>query len=189
MVTDALRPVFEKEGLTLIPPAAGAQLVVDSLENAATARSKSSCSPSTRRSTHPCFAENPPRRRPKTGDGASTLGGSRVAADSQRRTSLTVIRSCRWRSSWNGWPKGLSSAIRDWSSAGSTTWSLQRGDPGRPGAGESRGQRRQGRPSGREFTVPVELWGTLANGREVTHARADVVLADRYATDSPNVAR
>ena len=36
-----------------------------------------------------------------------------------------------------------------------------------------------------EFVVPVELIGTLSsNGRQVTHARADVVLADRLATGS-----
>ena len=36
--------------------------------------------------------------------------------------------------------------------------------------------------AGDEFRVPVELRGTLANGREVLHARADVLLADRHAT-------
>ena len=35
-----------------------------------------------------------------------------------------------------------------------------------------------------QFIVPAELKGTLANGREVAHARADVVLADRHA-DGP----
>ena len=34
---------------------------------------------------------------------------------------------------------------------------------------------------GDEFRVPVELRGTLANGREVIHARAEVVLGDRHA--------
>ncbi len=33
-----------------------------------------------------------------------------------------------------------------------------------------------------QFIVPTELRGTLASGREVAHARADVVLADRYTT-------
>src|SRR5262249_12856381 len=33
MVTDGLRPVFAREGLTLIPPAAGARLVLDELES------------------------------------------------------------------------------------------------------------------------------------------------------------
>ena len=32
-----------------------------------------------------------------------------------------------------------------------------------------------------QFIVSAELRGSLANGREVAHARADVVLADRYA--------
>jgi hypothetical protein len=33
---------------------------------------------------------------------------------------------------------------------------------------------------GAEFVVPIELRGTLSNGRDVVHARADVVLADRH---------
>ena len=33
MVSDALRSVFEKEGLHLIPPEAGARLVIDEIQN------------------------------------------------------------------------------------------------------------------------------------------------------------
>src|SRR5262249_54026069 len=33
MVTDSLRPLFEREGLTLIPPEAGARLVMDEIES------------------------------------------------------------------------------------------------------------------------------------------------------------
>ena len=33
---------------------------------------------------------------------------------------------------------------------------------------------------GTEFVVPVELRGTLTNGRDIIHARADVILGDRH---------
>jgi hypothetical protein len=33
MVTDTLRPMFEREGLTLIPSAAGARLVIDEIRS------------------------------------------------------------------------------------------------------------------------------------------------------------
>ncbi len=77
------------------------------------------------------------------------------------------------------------------------------GGPTQPGAGRVRARRpsaakgvilnerepatvevRVGKASGTDqgFIVPVELRGTLPNGRDVAHARADVVLADRHAT-------
>jgi hypothetical protein len=42
--------------------------------------------------------------------------------------------------------------------------------------------------SGSQFVVPTELKGILAGGREVAHARADVILADRYTTGSRKLA-
>ena len=49
-------------------------------------------------------------------------------------------------------------------------------------ASRPRSRSASARPSAADghFIVPAELEGTLANGREVAHARADVVLADRH---------
>jgi hypothetical protein len=40
---------------------------------------------------------------------------------------------------------------------------------------------------GDEFRVAVEIRGTLGNGREVLHARAEVVLASRHAAGTPRL--
>jgi len=52
-------------------------------------------------------------------------------------------------------------------------------------------QLRAGKPTRRdgEYVVPVLLIGTMGgNGREVTHAKAEVILADRFATGTPDPA-
>ena len=48
---------------------------------------------------------------------------------------------------------------------------------------------RAGKPVRRaaQFAVPVELCGTLANGKEVVHARAVIVLGDRHDTPRPRL--
>ena len=102
-----------------------------------------------------------------------------------RRTSWMVTRLFPWRSSWNGWPRGQSNETRGWSSAGVDNLILYKGVilSGQPAVSVEVKADKAVR-SGKEFKVPVELWGTLPNGREVTHARAEVVLADRHATGS-----
>ena len=48
---------------------------------------------------------------------------------------------------------------------------------------------RAGKPVRRagQFAVPVELCGTLASGKEVTHARAMIVLGDRPEASGPRL--
>jgi len=186
MVTDALRPLFEKEGLSLIPPAVGAKLVVDFARND---------------SEGPVEIVVLAERQTVDGTAASSRKPS-PAADRRLETvlrhsvdvdSLLILNS----HIIDGHPVLPMAIILEWLAEGAT----QR-NPGLVVAGLDnfvlykgvilsdqqavRVEIKAGKAvrSGKEFTVPVELWGTLANGRDVTHARADVVLADRHATGS-----
>ena len=81
----------------------------------------------------------------------------------------------------NGWPKGQSTAIRGWSFAGVDNLRLFKGvilgehDEATLEVRIGKAVRRDG-----HFVVATELNGSLSSGREVAHARAEVILSDRY---------
>ena len=189
MVGDALRRVFEKEGLHLIPPEAGARLVIDEIRDGDAGPGPVEIVVLADR---PAAAAPGPRRGGHGGRGPRPTGSSRrssgVGSTSRRcrswpTTSSTATPSCRWRS------------ILEWAAEGAV-----HRNPGLVVRGVDdlrlfKGLILSGREpctmeiaagkavrEGDEFRVPVELRGALANGREVIHARAEVVLAARHAT-------
>jgi len=229
MVKEALRPLFEKEGLTLIPPAAGAQLVVNLAQDDSDGPVEIVV-----------LAEHQTvegsgvwgvgcgERRPLTPEAFLSLEGSGVSGvgSGERRpltpeaflTPLPTVHSPHLGTKLetvlrhsvdieslpilnshiiDGHPVLPMAIILEWLAEGA----IQR-NPGLVVSGLDnlvlykgvilsdleavRVEIKAGKAvrSGREFTVLVELWGTLANGREVTHARAEVILADRHATGS-----
>ena len=117
---------LRERGLALIPPAAGAQLVVDDAQDASAvgpveivvlAEHAADARPLLRTA----IATGDRRHRNRRCTPFSSARWTWSRCRSSHRTSSTVTPCCRWRSSWNGWPRGRSTATRDWSSAGSTT--------------------------------------------------------------------
>ena len=186
MVTDALRPLFEKEGLSLIPPQAGAKLVIDEIRN------------------------------PRTGPGPVEIvvlaehPSAKPLFPEPSSSSVTTPVAPKWSLAFrrvvdlktlpiladhviDGHAVLPMAMILEWAAEGA----LQRNpglvlcgvddlrlfkgvilsgrEPATVDVLAGKGVRR-----GTEFVVPVELRGTLGNGREVIHARADVILGDRH---------
>ena len=148
MVKDALRPLFEKEGLQLIPPADGARLVVEDLradvglpvEIVVLADHVGLTGRLIRRGPRRLQPARPTgqrcRRRPPRLRSEQRIGSSRPCSAarstssrcrSSRRTSSTGTPCCRWRSCWNGWPRGQPIATRAWWFAGSIIFASSRG--------------------------------------------------------------
>ena len=107
MVTDALVPLFEKEGIALISPAAGCALVVDDLgrdcagpvEVVVLAENVDGDSHSVRAANACCDRDG----RLRSGPGSdpcrpySNARSTWTRCRCSRRTSSTVTRSYRWR--------------------------------------------------------------------------------------------
>ena len=189
MVNDSLKALFEKEGLSLIPLDAGARLVVDEIRGGGPGPVEVVvlAEPSRRSISSPSAARRHGRARrrcrPKAGNRISPHGRSGLAAGARVARHRRTRRSADGDHPWNGWPRGPSTAIRAWWCAASTIAALQGSDHRREPRGHSRDPRGQGRPRRRLISsCPPSSEGTLANGREVAHARADVVLADRHET-------
>jgi hypothetical protein len=242
MVTDALVPLFEKEGLALIPPAAGARLVVDEMgrdragpvevvvmaENDAETHTLSqSRSPSTTgiaatadrpaqavselsvdQDSHVGRIGNPSQnlqpvfeRSVDQDFHAGRIGNAsqnlqRVFERSVDLDSVPVLAS----HVIDGNAVLPMAIIMEWLAEAAVHRNpgmVLRGLDGlrlfkgvilndRPAA---RVDVRAGKPvkKGDEFIVPVELRGTTTAGREVTHARAEVVLAEHQLTGKPRL--
>ena len=194
MVTGALKPMFEREGLGLIAPADGARLLVNEIH------------PSGNCPVEVVVLASPTHIASAVAAGPAPEGGSEGAASPrshqsngkmepvfERRIdlgSLPVIRS----HVIDGHAVLPMALILEWLAEGA----LHR-HPGlvaqavenlrlfkgvvlrdhRPSAVSIRvgkGQRR-----GESFIVPVEMRGVLESGREVTHARGEVIVADRHS--------
>ena len=187
MVKDSLKALFEKEGLSLIPLDLGAHLVVDAIrgddagpvEVVVLAEPNGADRSSERRGQNEAVTPPTPQKR-------ETVFRRGVDLDSLPVLASHVI---------DGHAVLPMVIIMEWLAAGA----VQR-NPGLVVCGIDQLQLYKGvivgpnhkatvevrvgkavRGDG-HFLVPAELRGTLANGREVAHARADVVLAERHAT-------
>ena len=164
MVTDALKPIFEQEGLALIPLDAGARLVVEEARRGRAAGSSSSSRRSPRRA--PTTARSKPA--------AATSGADREAladrlpAGGRSGVASRALVGSRDRRAPGlaGGPhsrvdgRGCSSiATRGFRFVGVDDFrSLQGRDPGPPEAGDSRAAGGQARPTSLASSrVPVEL--------------------------------
>jgi NAD(P)-dependent dehydrogenase (short-subunit alcohol dehydrogenase family) len=187
MVTGSLKPLFEREGLGLIPPEEGARVVIDELSEAGE-----------RPGEIVVLAES------DVGDSAALPAGEARLAPSrlngklesvfQRRVdleSLPVIRS----HVIDGHAVLPMALILEWLAEGALHRHpgmafqgidglrllkgvvLQDHKPATVSIRVGKGERR-----GTAFHVPVEMVGFLETGREVTHARGEAVVADRHAS-------
>jgi NAD(P)-dependent dehydrogenase (short-subunit alcohol dehydrogenase family)/acyl carrier protein len=191
MVTAALKPIFEQEGLSLIPLDSGAKLVVDesrrrpgsAVELVVVAKPARTDAPA---SSAPAAGSVSPSR-----DELHTVFRREVDLESVPVLSAHVI---------DGHPVLPVALMLEWmaeaavhrnpglSVCGVDDFRLFKGvilGHQKPAAIELRA----GKPVRRaaQFAVPLELCGTLASGREIVHARAVVVLGDRFEASSPRL--
>jgi len=227
MVTEALKPLFEREGLALIPPADGARLVAEDIQRADKLPAEIVV-----------LAQRQPVEADCTGQRDRADGGQPIEADVRLecltydtkdaavRPSQSEAQGARTGGAASG--TRLETAFRrevslpalpvlashvidghavlpmvlilEWLAEGAA-----RRNPGLVVAGLDdvklyKGVILNGPPAvtveiraGKavrehgEFRVNVEMWGTLAGGREAALARADVVLADRHPNGSPRL--
>jgi acyl carrier protein/NAD(P)-dependent dehydrogenase (short-subunit alcohol dehydrogenase family) len=188
MVTSSLKPIFEAEGVPLIPPRDGARYLVEEIQTAAEHRPVEVV---VLGGTSRAEPEHELEPKPAPPSALTTI--FELTLDLAR---FPVLRS----HVMDGRPVVPMALILEWLAHGA----LHR-NPGLHfvGIDEFRILKgvvlRDGRPetvrvlAGKAaraeglYRVPVELCGSLGNGREVTHARGEVVLADRLAPAQPAI--
>ncbi len=188
MVTDALRPLFEKEGLSLIPLQAGARLVVDEIRDARSGpgpveivvmAEQPSPSPSIPEPSSSSVATpvapgaNPAFRRAVDLKALSILADHVI--DGHAVLPMAMILEWVAEAALQRNPGLVVRGIDDLRLFKGVI--LNGCHPATIDVIVGKGVRR-----GTEFIVPVELRGMLTNGREVIHAKAEVVLGDRHAS-------
>ena len=189
MVQDSLKHLFEKEGIALIPLAAGARCVVDQIQHglaspvevvvlaepsptpvaAATLKPASTVPASAERLLDPVF------RRTVDLDSLPILAAHII--DGHAVLPMAIMLEWLAEGAIHRNPGLVVSGIDD--------LRLFKGvilNQGRQASVEVRVGKAVRR--GSQFVVPTELKGILAGGREVAHARADVILADHYTSGS-----
>jgi acyl transferase domain-containing protein/NAD(P)-dependent dehydrogenase (short-subunit alcohol dehydrogenase family) len=191
MVTGALKPIFEQEGIALIPLDSGAKLVVDE------ARRGEGSAVELVVVAEPAHAKAPASRAPAT----VSLSPTREVLQTVFRRELD-LESVPVLSAHviDGHPVLPVALILEWmaeaaihrnpglSICGVDDFRLFKGvilGHQRPATVELRA----GKPVRRDaqFAVPIELCGTLANGKDVVHARAVIVLGDRREASGPRL--
>jgi len=208
MVKDALRPLFEKEGLTLIPAAAGARLVVDEIgsagpaevvvlaepeptdREAAPARPAPAAARAADRPTAPVRPETAPARAAerkletvfrRTVDVESLPILASHVIDGHAVLPMAIMMEWLAEGAAHRNPGLVVSGLDDVRLFKGVI--LKDRQPATVDVRAGKAIRTDG-----GFIVPVELRGILPSAREVAHARADVVLADRHATAAGRLA-
>jgi acyl transferase domain-containing protein/NADP-dependent 3-hydroxy acid dehydrogenase YdfG len=186
MVKDSLRPMFEKEGLSLIPLDAGAHLVVDELRRGPGrvevvvlaephTADRSPAGPNPEPPTHTPAEQKLERVFRRTVDVDSLPMLASHVIDAHAVLPMAIIAEWLAEGAAHRNP-GL--VVR-----GIDHLQLHKGVIAGKGQ-EATVEVRVGKAvrDGAQFIVPADLKGTLANGREVAHARANIILADRHET-------
>jgi NAD(P)-dependent dehydrogenase (short-subunit alcohol dehydrogenase family) len=227
MVTEALKPLFEREGLSLIPLADGAHLVAQDIQRlddppaeivvlAQPEPVEAQCPGQSDRAgvgqpfqadlmLESLTGDTQDSAVPLSHSGARTArtdsaaSGKRLETAFRREVSLEAFRVLASHVI-DGHAVLPMVLILEWLAEGAA-----RRNPGLVVAGIDdmrlfKGVILNGPPAvtvdiragkavrdGREFRVAVEMWGTLAGGREAALARADVLLAERYPSGSPRL--
>jgi acyl transferase domain-containing protein/NADP-dependent 3-hydroxy acid dehydrogenase YdfG len=188
MVGDSLRSVFEKEGLHLIPPEAGAEVVLDEIQ-----RSEAGPGP-VEVVVVAGGTDAAPAMPPRAPDPARKPAAERRLETVLRRSvdlgSVPVLAD-HVIDGHSVLPMAL---ILEWTAEGALHrnpgLSLRGVDDLRLFKGVVLGARQtsvldiaaaKAVRDGEEFRVPVEVRGRLDNGREIVHARAEVLLSARHA--------
>jgi NAD(P)-dependent dehydrogenase (short-subunit alcohol dehydrogenase family)/acyl carrier protein len=197
MVTEALKPLFAREGIVLIRPEDGARLVVDLIQEPADPSAEivvsaqpqpAGWSPSLaqpQRIVQPqrsCLAAKlePVIRREVSVKSLPVLASHVI--DGHAVLPMVIILEWLAESALQRNPGMVVAGIDDMklykgvilSDPPAVTLELRAG----------KATREDHAP---EFRVPVALGGTLVNGREVTHARAEIILADRFSRSAPGL--
>ncbi|MFI5455292.1 MAG: SDR family NAD(P)-dependent oxidoreductase [Isosphaerales bacterium] len=191
MVKDALRPLFEKEGLTLIPPAVGARLVVDEIGGTGPAEIVvlAEPEPADRETASSRPAPAPARAadrkletvfRRTVGVESMPILASHVI-DGNAVLPMAIMMEWLAEGAAHRNPGLVVSGLDDVRLFKGVI--LKDRQPATVDVRVGKAIRSDG-----GFIVPVELRGILPSAREVTHARADVVLADRHATAAGRLA-
>ena len=186
MVTDALKPIFEQEGLSLIPLGAGARLVAQEARRTgpsavelvvvaepARAEAQSSIAPT------PASGPLAPAREElqtvfrREVDLESVPVLSAHVIDGHAVLPVALILEWMAEAAVHRNPGLLVCGVDDFRLFKGVILGHQK-----PASIELRA----GKPARRaaQFAVPVDLCGTLANGKEVVHARTVIVLGDRH---------
>jgi hypothetical protein len=186
MVKGALGTLFEKEGLSLIPPAAGARLVVDEAGSDGALPVEIVVLAEPDPVDRPAALARPPAPARTADRKLETVFRRKVDVEALPILASHVI---------DGHAVLPLAIMMEWLAEGAANRNpglvvrgmddlrLQKGvvlKDREPATVEVRVGKATGADG--DFIVPVELCGTLPNGREVAHARADVILADRHAT-------
>ena len=194
MVTGSLKPMFEREGLGLIAPADGARLLVDEIQ------------PDGNRPVEIVVRARTTHSAPGVTASPAAAGEGKVAASPQyhqsngkmeplfeRRIdlrSLPVIRShvidghavlpmaliLEWlaEGALHGHPGMVAQAVENLRLFKGVV--LRDHRPAAVSIRAGKGQRR-----GESLIVPVEMHGVLESGRDITHARGEVIIAARHS--------
>jgi len=187
MVQDSLKPIFEKEGIALIPLEAGARCLVDQIQKGATSpvevvvlaeptataggvtspKPKSTATPHADRKLEPVLRH--------TVDIESLPVLAAHVIDGHAVLPMAIMLEWLAEGAIHRNPGLVVSGIDDLrlykgvilNQSPQATVEVRVGKAFR---------------SGSQFVVPTELKGITAGGREVAHARADIILSDRYTT-------
>jgi acyl transferase domain-containing protein/NAD(P)-dependent dehydrogenase (short-subunit alcohol dehydrogenase family)/acyl carrier protein len=191
MVTDALRTLFEKEGVGLIAPRDGGKLVADLaagsesravevvvLAEAKPALNSSSASPA--KSLPPSRDENLATVFRRSVDCESLPVLTAHVIDSHAVLPVAMILEWMAEGAVHRNPGLAVCGVDEFRLFKGVILSDGRGATVDLCAGKA--VRR-----GDQFVVPVELRGTLANGRDVAHARASIVLGEERGADARRI--
>ncbi len=189
MVGDALRSIFENEGLHLIPPADGARLVIEEIQNSDAGPGPVEIVVLADRpvATAPEPAAVPNMARASSADRALEtvlrrdvdLKSAPILADHviDGHAVLPMAMFLEWavEAAVQRNPGLVARGVDDLRLFKGVVLNGRERAVLDIGAGKAARE-------GDEFRVPVEFRGTLSQGREVIHARAEVVLAARHAS-------
>ncbi|WP_044148858.1 polyketide synthase dehydratase domain-containing protein, partial [Singulisphaera acidiphila] len=192
MVTPSLRPLFESEGIPLIPPRDGARYLVEEIRSTTDRPVEVVVlGPGERK------AEGPPHNGNGNGQQAAVTPGHAPIFERTLDLTTTPILGAHVI---DGRPVLPMALTLEWLAQGA----LQR-NPGLVFAGIDdlrlfkgivlRDDRPEtirvfagkGVRDGSSYKVAVEVRGTLSDGREITHAKGEVILADRHTQAQPSI--
>ena len=171
MVTGALKPMFEREGLGLIAPADGARLLVNEIHSSGNCPVEVVVLASPR--SHRSNGKMEPVFERRIDLGSLPVIRSHVI-DGHAVLPMALILEWLAEGALHRHPGLVAQAVENLRLFKGVV--LRDHRPSAVSIRVGKGQRR-----GESFIVPVEMRGVLESGREVTHARGEVIVADRHS--------
>lgn len=188
MVTPSLKPVFEAEGIGLIPLREGAQFLVDELrrsgdgpvEIVVLGETADAAPALAKEKTQPAPSPTLTQVFERSIDVASMPVLRAHVLDGRPVVPVAVMLEWLAHGALHGNPGLLFCGLNDFRLLKGVIVRGEHPEVVRVLAGKAV-------RDGSLYRVPVELRGTLGDGREVPHARAEIVLADRYPDGAPSL--